>query len=121
MRADGEALKVIGGTMHADDDVDRLRRGLGVNAQLHVNVLAAIERIARTAAAVADDDLADAYRRRRTLAFRLALAGRPLAIALQEKRLVFVYDVERRTVTHDTAVIETEHAAADRADVIQPV
>src|SRR4051812_33512605 len=52
---------------------------------------------------------------------RLTFDDRPLTIALQEERLVFMHHVQRWPVSHHAAVIEPQRAAADRADVIQAV
>src|SRR5205085_4117197 len=62
MRSDGETLQIVGGAMHPDDDVDRLRWIVGVHAYTNVDVLAALEEVARTSAAVAHDDIAEADR-----------------------------------------------------------
>src|SRR5688572_14889268 len=44
-----------------------------------------------------------------------------LAVALEQKALVVVDDVERRTIAHQPAVIEPQRASAGRRDVIEIV
>src|ERR1019366_8975970 len=118
---DGEALQIVSRTMDAYDRMDRLRGDLGVDVQLHVNVFATVEDIARTPAAIAHDDRANAYGRWRPLVLGLSLIRRPLAIALQKERLVLVDHIQRRPVAHDPAMVEPERTPADGADVIQAV
>ena len=80
-----------------------------------------LEEIARAIAPIADHDVAKSHRREWPLAFRLSFARRQRAVALQQKRLVIMNDVERRAVAHHRTVIEPHRSPAERGHVIQRV